>query len=140
MHIIMKKIIPVLFTLSTFIVSSGLQAQPASLKVKAQQYINEVFRDCTPSTEDSEIKDYAERLSRIEIVTLSEYASEDYTLLSQVNFKNKCNPDLQPDNAANFDPSSFNPFKYGLSFFPKSDKAYRVDNTQYIILIHSKQD
>jgi len=138
MHIVMKKIIPVLFTVGTLMVSSGLQAQTTSLEAKAQQFINEVYKNCTPSTEDSEIKDYAERLSRIEIVTLSEYASEDYTLLSQVDFKDKCNADLQYDNAANFDPSSFNPFKYGLSFFPKSDKAYRVDNTQYIILIHSK--
>ncbi len=134
----MKKIIPALFTLGVFLTPATLTAQTTSLEAKAQQFISEVYKNCTQSTEDSEIKDYAERLSRIEIVPLSEYTSEDYTLLSKVDFKNKCNADLQYDNATNFNPSAFNPFKYGLSFFPKSDKAYRVDNTQYIILIHSK--
>lgn len=107
------------------------------LTAKAQQYANTVFQDCPQYATPEYIPDYTEILGRIEVITLSEYNSGDYTLLSAVSLKNKCNTTLSYDNQTNFDPQNFNPFKYFLDYYPKNnDKAYRVDNTQYIILVH----
>ena len=52
-------------------------------------------------------------------------------LLSAGLYEN--NPNLLPDNP--LDPTTLNPLKYNLDFFPKTTKVYRLDNTAYIIII-----
>ncbi len=104
---------------------------------KAQVFANEVFLNCPQYATAPYIPDYTEVLNRIEIKTLSEYSSTNYELLSSVGLKTKCNTNLVADNASNFNPDMFNPFKYFLNLYPTSDIAYLVDNTQYVILIHA---
>lgn len=122
--------------LVTCFLSPARAQQNDVLATKAQQYANEVFQDCSQYAQPEYLPDYENILSRMEVLTTSTYTS-GYTLLSTVLLKNKCNPDLIRDDASNFDPANFNPLKYNLDYFPKgSDKAYRIDETSYIIVIH----
>jgi hypothetical protein len=56
--------------------------------------------------------------------------------LSSVELLNKYNPALTRD--AVFDPLNFNPLKYNFNFFPKTVSVYRVDNTNYLIVIQAQ--
>jgi hypothetical protein len=115
---------------------SSVAQQNDNLAAKAQHYANEVFQGCNHYAQPEYLPDYEDILSRMEVLTTSSYTS-GYTLLSTVLLKNKCNPGLMRDDASNFDPANFNPLKYNLDYFPKgSDKAYRIDGTSYIIVIH----
>jgi hypothetical protein len=125
-------------------VALGVNAQVASpsdpaIVAKAQTYAQEVYNDQTVYMSPQHMLVYQEWLSRVEIKTVPQSPSETYTLLSTVGLKNKYNPGLQRDNAQNFNPASFNPFKYFFEFETKADKTYRVDQTNYVILIHAKQ-
>ena len=58
-----------------------------------------------------------------------------YPLLSSVNLFNIYNKNLiRPP----FDKETFNPFIYNFNFGSKSELIYRVDNSDYIIIIKSK--
>ncbi len=110
-----------------------------AIVAKAQTYAQEVYKDQTVYMSPQHMLVYQEWLSRVEIQTIPQAANETYTLLSSIGLKDKYNPALQRDNAQNFNPVSFNPFKYFFEFETKTDKAYRVDQTNYVILIHAKQ-
>lgn len=110
-----------------------------AIVAKAQTYAQEVYNGQTVYMSPQHMLIYQEWLSRVEIKTVPQVASETYTLLSNVELKNKYNPALQRDNAQNFNAAGFNPFKYFFEFDTKTDKTYRVDQTNYVILIHAKQ-
>jgi len=72
--------------------------------------------------------------NRVEIKQIPlDAANEKYKKLSELNLINKYNPDLQRDVV--FDPANFNPLKYDFVFSAKSTVVYRVDNTNYVIVI-----
>jgi hypothetical protein len=116
--------------------------------LKAQQVngkIQEVYGD---KTQELVAKDPI-RLSflndlldnRINIIESELTPNDKYVKLSSVNLLNKYNPALTRDVV--FDPVNFNPLKYDLNFFPKTTEIYRVDNTDYLIVIQpqaSKKD
>lgn len=62
--------------------------------------------------------------------------NEKETKLSSIELLNKYNPDLKRD--VEFDPLNFNPLKYNFNFFPKTASVYRVDNTNYLIVIQAQ--
>ena len=63
---------------------------------------------------------------------------ETYTNLSKVGIRNKVNPDLKNDYA-DFSVEKFNPLKYFFNFYSASQMNYRVDNTNYMIIIVPRQ-
>lgn len=71
--------------------------------------------------------------NRIKIIESPLSSEEKNVKLSQIALLNKYNASLSRD--AVFDPLNFNPLKYDLNFFPKSTAVYRVDNTNYLIVI-----
>ena len=70
------------------------------------------------------------RISAIESAISSE---EKVIKLSEIALLNKYNPNLTRDIV--FDPLNFNPLKYDLNFLPKTPMVYRVDNTNYLLVI-----
>lgn len=71
---------------------------------------------------------------RFEIIKTDNNKLDDKSIkLSTVVLLNKYNPTLQRDEQ--FDPETFNPLKYNLDFTTTLTKVYRVDNTDYIIVI-----
>jgi hypothetical protein len=69
--------------------------------------------------------------NRIEILNLSNYA-KDYKSLSQVPLFNKYNTSLKKEA---FNKLEFNPLKYNFDFYAKQTQVFRVDNTDYYIVI-----
>lgn len=57
-------------------------------------------------------------------------------LLSQVPLNTEYNENLKRD--VKFDIVNFNPLKYQLDFFSKGTYLYRIDNTNYFILVTSQ--
>jgi hypothetical protein len=70
---------------------------------------------------------------RIEIKQEPISFNEKYTKLSEVPLNNKYNPALTKDGSFNVE--SFNPLKYQMNFYAKTTIVYRVDNTEYLIVI-----
>lgn len=58
------------------------------------------------------------------------------TLLSEVPLMDYYVDNLQRDT--NFNPQNFNPLKYLFSFYSNGSHMYRVDNTNYFIIIKSQ--
>lgn len=72
--------------------------------------------------------------NRVKVLSISNY-TKDYKLLSQVPLFNKYNASLKRDT---FDTSQFNPLKYSFDLYSKQTQVFRVDNTDYYIVIKSQ--
>jgi hypothetical protein len=116
-----------------------------SLNVAKAQQINpkiqEVFLD---KTQELVINDQARHdflndllINRVKIIESALGTDEKYPLLSSVALLNKYNPSLTRDS--NFNPETFNPLKYDLVFSAKTPIVYRVDNTNYLIVIEPQK-
>ncbi|GGH46525.1 hypothetical protein [Mangrovimonas yunxiaonensis] len=57
-------------------------------------------------------------------------------LLSEVSLFNNYVPDLKRDLV--FNQQTFNPLKYNFNFYARGSHMYRVDNTNYFIIIKSQ--
>ena len=73
--------------------------------------------------------------NRIEYKQQSEMPGKNFKKLSDVPLINKYNPNLKRD--LSFNPNEFNPLKYQMDFFNRYGAVYRVDNTNYLIVIKS---
>ncbi len=71
--------------------------------------------------------------NRISIIESAFSLDEKFIKLSEIALLNKYNSSLTRDIV--FDPLNFNPLKYNLIFLPKTPMVYRVDNTNYLIVI-----
>ncbi|MCK0108856.1 hypothetical protein MWU58_06095 [Flavobacteriaceae bacterium S0825] len=72
--------------------------------------------------------------NRVEILKMSHYP-KDYKLLSQIPLFNKYNSSLKREV---FSKSTFNSLKYNFDFYAKQTQVFRVDNTNYYIVIKSQ--
>jgi len=61
---------------------------------------------------------------------------DKYTLLSDVDLFDSYNKNLKRDKS--FDINTFNPLKYNLEFFRVGSVIYKIDNTEYYIVIKSQ--
>lgn len=101
-----------------------------------QRFIEEVFG--TNITKDSQ--HYKNLLillrERVLFSNVSLEQNEKFPKLSQQPLFNKYNTEITRD--INFDQSSFNILKYDLNFFSPYTKVYRIDNTDWLIIIDPK--
>ncbi len=74
--------------------------------------------------------------NRIKIIESPIVGEDKYTKLSNVPLLNKYNTNLKRD--LTFDPANFNPLKYSMNFFTSEAQIYRVDNTDYLIVIQQQ--
>ncbi|HRP89666.1 MAG TPA: hypothetical protein PKX92_06460 [Edaphocola sp.] len=133
------KIIKTIFTcgliMSTFTFVSAQQFNNSVLAAKASQFTQEVELNCPQYVNQDAIIINQQFLSRVEIKQQAYQSNEGFTPMSFIPLKNKCNPNLQRDENI-FDPNTFNPLKYFFNFRAGVSTTYRVDNTNYIIVIH----
>ena len=73
--------------------------------------------------------------NRIEFTKLakSSNSDKDYPNIDQIPLFNKYNNSITRDTT--FDEKTFNVLKYDLNFFSKFTKIYRVNNTDWVIII-----
>ena len=72
--------------------------------------------------------------NRVEILNLPNYP-KNYKLLSQVPLFNKYNSSLKREA---FHKTTFNPLRYTFDFYTNKTQVFRVDNTDYYIVIKSQ--
>ncbi len=71
--------------------------------------------------------------NRINVIESPLTLNDKYTKLSTAALVNKYNNSLTRD--VSYDPNTFNPLKYDLNFSSKKAEIYRIDNTNYLIVI-----
>lgn len=72
-------------------------------------------------------------LDRFQIINKSQYKDKQYRLLSSIPLVNKYNPNLRRDAAVS--PATFNPLKYAFPMSSTKKEIFRVDATDYVIII-----
>jgi hypothetical protein len=123
------------FLFSVFLSSQRCLAQQINPKIQ------EVYGDKTQEI----LQNDPERLqilndlleNRIKILKSPIVSEDKYAKLSSVPLQNKYNTNLKRDLV--FDPDNFNPLKYGMNFFTSEVQIYRVDNTDYLIVIEQQK-
>ena len=76
------------------------------------------------------------KLQRSQVVLQPYTQGEAYPRLSSLKVVDKYIPGLQADNFTQ--PQQVNPLKYVISFQEKKDLVYRIDGTDYVLLIRKK--
>lgn len=82
-------------------------------------------------------KAYESILGRMEIVESPFNAKEKLKKLSAMKLFNRYNPKLERDEV--FDPKTFNALKYVLPVSSPVEEYIRIDNTNYLLVIHSQK-
>lgn len=128
----MKKLVFILIIALSYV---KLSAQSTDQKIR-EVYAGKTqeFMEQTPDWYPS-LKDVVEK--RVTIKSLPREPQEKFLKLSQIGLLNKYNANLQRD--VTFDPVTFNPLKYDFVFSSKAVMVYRVDNSDYIIVIEPQQ-
>ena len=130
-----------LFIATLLFVFANCNAQEQNTLLTTQDVqvkIREVYADKTEELvfqDQGRLKFLTDILEkRFKVAQIPLDASNDkYPKLSQVALLNKYNPALQRD--AVFNSETFNPLKYNFEFSSNATVVYRVDNTNYIIVI-----
>lgn len=126
----MKRIITTLF-FTVFFLAANAQ--------KINDNINEVYGSSAQQLVFNDVNrlNFLTNLleKRIKIQESKYESSDKFQKLSSVPLLNRYNPKLERD--LQFDPNNFNPLKYALNFYSaKETVVYRIDNTDYIIVIY----
>jgi len=114
----------------------------APLTAKERSMLEEVFVDKLDKyvlSNPQRLKNFKHLLrNRIEIKEMPRLIqhSEKYSLLSEVGLFNSYNKALKADSSFNL--NTFNVLKYNLEFYSNGTKIYRIDNTNYFIVIKSQ--
>ncbi|WP_343747489.1 hypothetical protein [Fluviicola sp.] len=72
---------------------------------------------------------------RIEYQLAPPDENEKYPLLSSMPLLTKMNPGVHGADFQNFDLNTFNPLVYNLEFFSDKTQVFRIDNTNYIMIV-----
>ncbi|WP_397362100.1 hypothetical protein [Olleya sp. R77988] len=113
----------------------------APLTVKELAMLKEVYKDKLDKyvlSNKQRVKDFKHLLRNRIVIKKMDNITDDskYTLLSNVELFNSYNSELKRDET--FDISTFNPLKYNLEFFRIGSIIYKIDNTNYYIIIKSQ--
>lgn len=75
---------------------------------------------------------------RIEYRMVEQNPDEKYVLLSSFLLNTKVNQALQGVNPESFNVNTFNPLAYLIEFFSNKAQMIRIDNTDYVMVIHPR--
>jgi hypothetical protein len=112
----------------------------APLTAKELAQIKEVYGDQAEKeilSRPQRVKDIKHLLrNRIEIKLVPGGDLKPCPLLSEVSLFDAYVPTLSRD--ASFNPQDFNPLKYNFAFYSRAAALYKVDNTNYYIIIKTQ--
>ena len=109
--------------------SASITVDPRIIEVYANQLDVLVLSDNQRLNDLNDIL-----LKRTEIVVEKYRQDEKFLKLFSMPLFNKYNINLKKDTV--FTVETFNVLKYNLEFFSKFDKVYRIDETDFILIIH----
>lgn len=96
--------------------------------------VNSLTLEIGAPVSQADLNVYAEYLTRVFIVKTNAALLESYVNLSTIQVRNKYNSALVNDYKS-FNVSTFNPLKYFFNFYSPVQMNYRIDNTDYMIVI-----
>lgn len=129
----MKAIFYPLLTLLFFVFTNINNSMAQQTNAKIQEVYGDKIQEITQN-DPERIKILTDALeNRIKIMESPIVGEDKYIKLSTVPLLNKYNPGLKRDLV--FNPDNFNPLKYNLNFFSSKAEVYRVDNTDYLIVV-----
>lgn len=119
------------FMLFAFVNISRVSAQQVNAKI--QEVLGNKTQEILTNDPDrlTFYNDIIEK--RTQVIQVPVHEKEVYPKLSAIPLLDKYNPGLSRDIV--FDPLNFNPLKYSFSFSSTKTEVYRVDNTDYLIVI-----
>jgi len=116
------------------------EVQPKYSNAQIEAFIREVFQSNADQLvfqdkSSGRLEMITEFLNkRFDIQYRPEYTGKKFDLLSSVELSNKYNPNLKRDYSIT-KTDLFNPLKYNFPMHSKNQMMYRIDNTDYIIII-----
>lgn len=111
--------------------SSSAQLKPSDPR------LIEVFGTYAMQLSSEDLEWIQNELDRCEIRRLPFTSRETYPKLSSVPLLDKYVPDIKTEPV--FDPHNINPLKFQFDFTSRTDITYRIDNTDYIIIIKKQK-
>ena len=99
------------------------------------EQINEVYGADYPANGSDFRKDLIILLSNRIIFGSFNNLQKESALLSTLPLMNDTNPLIGPFVPGTFDKSTFNPLRYGFNFFAKNEQWFRIDGTDYIMIV-----
>lgn len=96
--------------------------------------VNSLTLEIGAPVSQADLNVYAEYLTRVFVVKTNAALLESYVNLSTIQVRNKYNSALVNDYER-FNVSTFNPLKYFFNFYSPVQMNYRIDNTDYMIVI-----
>lgn len=127
------KILMYIFVL--LLISSNLTVAQKTTYQKIEEVYGASFMNDNPTLVQSFSKLLEER---IKYVQTPEIENEKYPKISSLGLQNKNNQGLTVDTV--FDESTFNPLKYGIQMFAPTKQVYRIDNTDFLMLIEPQNN
>lgn len=98
--------------------------------------ISEVYGSYAPQLNPAQLQIVNKQLDRSSVVNAPYSASEQLPKLSSLHIVTKYVPSLQMETT--FDPAHINPLKYTINFSLDKDQTFRIDGTDYVLLIKKK--
>lgn len=100
-------------------------------------FINEVYGDQAQKLVFSNQQRYQTLkkliVERMQIVKQADVSGKNYPKISEAGMLTMYNKNVKHDGF--FNKSTFNPLKYNIQFFDRSLRVYRIDNTEYLLII-----
>lgn len=126
----MKKIILITSLLGGFFVASAQSSNSPDPRITA------VYGTYTSQLSPEQLQWLQVKLERSQVLLQPYVQGEAYPKISELKVIDKYIPGLQPDDFSQ--PLQVNPLKYTIKFNEKKDLIYRIDNTDYVLLIKKK--
>jgi len=98
--------------------------------------IAEVYGSYVSRLSTAQINSLHENLQRSEVKQMPYSAGETLPKLSSLKVITKYVPSLQMESV--FDPAHINPLKYAIDYYSNKDQTFRIDGTDYVLLIKKK--
>lgn len=125
----------VIILVGAILLGFSLRAQDRTTTLDPR--IAEVYRDNMKMLSETRVNSLMQLLNeRVEIKEEAFVAGEKHQLLSTVSLFNKYNTTLTRDTT--MDITTFNVLKYDMKFFNLGTFSYRMDNTNFVIIIHQQ--
>lgn len=106
-------------------------------KNTVEDKIAEVYAGYVNNLNPDQLSWIKKELSRSEVKKETYSKDEEYPLLSSVPLLNKYNPQIAKDDFSK--PMEINPIKYQISFMESKDQVFRIDGTDYVLVVKAKQ-
>lgn len=100
--------------------------------------ITEVYGNYVSKLTAEQVSWLNSQLDRCEVQKKEYTSGETYLQLSGVPLINKYVPNIQADVFAGT-PPKINPLKYSINFTNKEDQVFRIDHTEYVLMVRGKK-